>query len=81
MVRPRRQAKHRTGQHSGSVLPSLGRRAGPEPGLAVRLSGYGHAVAEGGYGRGDLQEAVVLGHTFAAGRGTGLEVAAAGADG
>ena len=53
----------------------------PEPGLAVRMSAYGHAVAEGGYGRGDLEEAVVLGHSFAAGRGTGLEVAAAGADG
>src|SRR5436190_16776178 len=53
----------------------------PEPGPAVRMSAYGHAVAEGGYGRGDLQEAVVLGHAFAAGRGTGLEVATAGADG
>src|ERR1700751_2003413 len=52
----------------------------PEPGPAVRLSAYGHAVAEGGYGRGDLQEAAVLGHAFAAGRGTGLEVPAAGAD-
>src|SRR5207248_182011 len=50
-------------------------------GLAVRTSAYGHAVAEGRYGRGDLQEAVVLGHALAAGRGTGLEVAAAGADG
>src|SRR5690348_5646412 len=52
----------------------------PEPGPAVCMSAYGHAVAEGGYGRGDLQEAVVFGHAFAAGRGTGLEVAAAGAD-
>jgi hypothetical protein len=34
-----------------------------------------------GGGRGDFQDAVVLGHAFAAGRGTGLEVAAAGADG
>src|SRR5437868_10765044 len=50
----------------------------PEPGPAVRTSAYGHAVAEGGYGRGDLQEAVVLGHPLPAGRGTGLEVAAAG---
>src|SRR6266516_2414115 len=47
---------------------------------AVRMSAYGHAVAEGGYGRGDLQEPVVLGYAFAAGRGTGLEVAAAGTD-
>ena len=43
--------------------------------------GLAQAVAQPRFGDGDLQQPVVLGHAFAAGRSAGLAAAAAGADG
>src|ERR1035438_6253283 len=59
----------------GPVLSVLERLGSLSP------RGQGHAVAEVRRGDGDLQEPVVLGHALAAGRGAGLQVAAAGAHG
>src|ERR1700684_404214 len=57
----------------GRIWPTWLRHSTPE-------SSSWHAVAQAGVGGGDLQQPVVLGDPFAASRGAGLQVTAAGAD-